>query len=41
MGCVFNELRFSAFRFTLTRLNDFFLHPMSTQQRISKDFRDF
>jgi homoserine kinase type II len=36
-----NELRFSAFRFTLTRLKDFFLHPMSTQRRISKDFRDF
>lgn len=36
-----NELRFSAFRFILTRLKDFFLRPMSAQQRISKDFRDF
>jgi homoserine kinase type II len=36
-----NELRFSAFRFTLTRLKDFFLHPMNNQQRINKDFRDF
>jgi len=36
-----NELRFSAFRFTTTRLNDFFLHPMETRDRISKDFREF
>jgi homoserine kinase type II len=36
-----NELRFSAFRFTLTRLKDFFLHPMDSQQRVNKDFRDF
>jgi homoserine kinase type II len=36
-----NELRFSAFRFTVTRLNDFFLRPMETRDRVSKDFREF
>ncbi len=36
-----NELRFSAFRFTVTRLKDFFLHPMKEQDRVSKDFREF
>ncbi len=36
-----NELRFSAFRFTLTRLKDFFLRPIDGQQRVNKDFRDF
>jgi homoserine kinase type II len=36
-----NELRFSAFRFTITRLKDFFLHPMEARDRVSKDFREF
>jgi homoserine kinase type II len=36
-----NELRFSAFRFTVTRLRDFFLRPMDGTQRVNKDFREF
>jgi homoserine kinase type II len=36
-----NELRFSALRFTVSRLNDFFLHPVDDTQRVSKDFREF
>jgi homoserine kinase type II len=36
-----NELRFSAFRFTVTRLRDFFLNPVDERQRINKDFQDF
>ncbi len=36
-----NELRFSALRFTVTRLNDFFLNPMDEARRINKDFREF
>jgi homoserine kinase type II len=36
-----NELRFSAFRFTITRLKDFFLRPMEVHDRISKDYREF
>lgn len=36
-----NELRFSAFRFTVTRLRDFFLTPGDKRQRINKDFQDF
>jgi len=36
-----NELRFSALRFTVTRLNDFFLHPVDEVQRVNKDFREF
>jgi homoserine kinase type II len=36
-----NELRFSALRFTVTRLNDFFLNPVDSSQRINKDFREF
>jgi homoserine kinase type II len=36
-----NELRFSAFRFTVTRLRDFFLNPTDDQARIDKDFREF
>ena len=36
-----NELRFSAFRFTVTRLRDFFLNPVDERQRINKDFTDF
>jgi homoserine kinase type II len=36
-----NELRFSAFRFTVTRLRDFFLNPVDERQQINKDFQDF
>jgi homoserine kinase type II len=36
-----NELRFSAFRFSVTRLRDFFLNPADERQRINKDFQDF
>jgi homoserine kinase type II len=36
-----NELRFSAFRFTVTRLRDFFLNPIGERKRINKDFQDF
>jgi len=36
-----NELRFSAFRFTVTRLRDFFLNPVDERQRINKDFEEF
>lgn len=36
-----NELRFSALRFTVTRLKDFFLRPMDDRMRVNKDFRDF
>lgn len=36
-----NELRFSAFRFTVTRLKDFFLRPMDGRTRVNKDFREF
>lgn len=36
-----NELRFSAFRFTVTRLRDFFTNPIDERQRINKDFQDF
>jgi homoserine kinase type II len=36
-----NELRFSAFRFTVTRLRDFYLNPMDDQRRVNKDFREF
>jgi len=36
-----NELRFSALRFTVTRLKDFFLSPVSDEQRVNKDFREF
>ncbi|OFV88780.1 MAG: hypothetical protein A3J75_00320 [Acidobacteria bacterium RBG_16_68_9] len=36
-----NELRFSAFRFTVTRLRDFFLNPANERQRINQDFKDF
>jgi homoserine kinase type II len=35
-----NELRFSAFRFAVTRLRDFFLYP-DDRERINKDFQDF
>jgi len=36
-----NELRFSALRFTVTRLRDFFLNPIDDQTRVNKDFREF
>jgi homoserine kinase type II len=36
-----NELRFSALRFTVTRLRDFFLNPVDEQQRVNKDYREF
>lgn len=36
-----NELRFSAFRFAVTRLRDFFTNPADDRQRINKDFQDF
>ncbi len=36
-----NELRFSAFRFTVTRLRDFFLNPVGDQARVNKDFQEF
>jgi homoserine kinase type II len=36
-----NELRFSALRFTVTRLKDFFLNPVDDQSRENKDFREF
>lgn len=36
-----NELRFSAFRFAVTRLRDFFINPVDERQRLNKDFQDF
>jgi homoserine kinase type II len=36
-----SELRFSALRFTVTRLKDFFFRPMSDSRRVNKDFREF
>ncbi len=36
-----NELRFSAFRLTVTRLREFFLNPVDERERINKDFQDF
>ncbi len=36
-----NELRFSALRFTVTRLRDFFLNPVDPEKRQHKDFREF
>jgi len=36
-----NELRFSAFRFTVTRLRDFFLNPVDDQSRVNKGFEEF
>ncbi|MBI4518227.1 MAG: homoserine kinase [Deltaproteobacteria bacterium] len=37
-----NELRFAAFRHTITRLRDFFLNPDDDErQRINKEFQDF
>jgi homoserine kinase type II len=36
-----NELRLSALRFTVTRLNDFFLRSVDEDARVDKDFREF
>jgi homoserine kinase type II len=36
-----NELRFSALRFTLTRLRDFSLRPSAGAARVDKDFTEF
>ena len=36
-----NELRFSAFRFTVTRLRDFFETVADERERINKDFHDY
>jgi homoserine kinase type II len=36
-----NELRFSALRFTVSRLHDFFLNPVDDHARVNKDFREF
>jgi homoserine kinase type II len=36
-----NELRFSALRFTVTRLADFFLNPVDDRFRMSRDFQEF
>lgn len=36
-----NELRFSALRFTVTRIKDFFLKKIDENQRVYKDFKDF
>jgi homoserine kinase type II len=36
-----NELRFSALRFTVTRIKDFYLRKVEENQRIYKDFKEF
>ena len=36
-----NELRFSALRFTVTRIKDFFLRKVDENQRVYKDFKEF
>lgn len=36
-----NELRFSALRFTVTRIKDFFLRHVDENQRVYKDFKEF
>lgn len=36
-----NELRFSAFRYTIARLNDFFATSGDARQQINKDVQDF
>jgi homoserine kinase type II len=36
-----NELRFSALRFTVTRIRDFFLRKMDERHRNYKDFKEF
>jgi len=36
-----NELRYSSLRFTITRLQDFFLRPINGAARVHKDFHEF
>lgn len=36
-----NELRFSALRFTITRIKDFYLRGTDDSQRVYKDFKEF
>jgi len=36
-----NELRFSALRFTVTRIKDFYLRRMDEGRRVYKDFKEF
>lgn len=36
-----NELRFSALRFTVTRIKDFYLRKMDENRRMYKDFKEF
>lgn len=36
-----NELRFSALRFTVTRIKDFFLRKLDENQRVYKDYKEF
>ena len=36
-----NELRFSALRFTITRIKDFYLRKVDESQRTYKDFKEF
>jgi len=36
-----NELRFSALRFTVTRIKDFFLRKADENQRVYKDYKEF
>jgi homoserine kinase type II len=36
-----NELRFSALRFTVTRIKDFYLRSADENQRVYKDFKEF
>jgi len=36
-----NELRFSALRFTVTRIKDFYLRNTDDNQRVYKDFKEF
>jgi len=36
-----NELRFSALRFTITRIKDFYLRKSDDSQRVYKDFKEF
>jgi len=36
-----NELRYSSLRFTVTRLEDFFLRPVDGASRVPKDFGEF
>lgn len=36
-----NELRFSALRFTVTRIKDFYLRTVDDSQRVNKDYKEF